>query len=83
MKRLRQRPILVIVLLIFMLAVPALASHIAHKLGGDCGCSPDSDWCSGNSVCHYSGTCSASEWGCGTFGLFPCNGTCSVPPNGN
>ncbi|HEX8073234.1 MAG TPA: bacteriocin fulvocin C-related protein [Pyrinomonadaceae bacterium] len=46
-------------------------------VNGDCSCSTRSDWCSGESECLKS-ACSESSWGCGTFGVYSCNGECFV-----
>jgi hypothetical protein len=43
-------------------------------LSSDCGCSKDSDWCSGALVCQNAGC--ASSGGCGTFWVYSCNGNC-------
>lgn len=44
----------------------------------DCGCSTESDWCSGDSKCSYL-SCDGSLAGCGTLWLSSCNGLCQFP----
>jgi hypothetical protein len=52
------------------------SNHAGPPTVGSCSCSQESDYCS-----HYcSGTsCTVLTWACGTFGLYPCDGICSVP----
>ncbi|HKR15384.1 MAG TPA: bacteriocin fulvocin C-related protein [Pyrinomonadaceae bacterium] len=50
-------------------------SHAPTTRG--CACAQDSDWC--NYQCISSG-CTVLTWGCGTFGIYACNGRCHVPP---
>lgn len=47
-----------------------------RKLSG-CGCAQESDWC-GNYQC-MSSECTILIWGCGTFGVYACNGKCYMP----
>lgn len=46
-----------------------------RKLNG-CACSQESDWCDHQCV---STECTVLTWGCGTFGIYACNGKCYVP----
>jgi hypothetical protein len=45
-----------------------------------CSCSSESDWCARQCL---STECTVMTWGCGTLGLYACNGTCGGSPNGN
>lgn len=53
------------------------SNHARRPIMGGCGCSQESDWCSHQCV---GAECTVLTWGCGTFGLYACNGTCYVPP---
>ena len=55
-------------------------SHHAKPLSGSCACSHESDWCTYDC---WSSDCTKSTWGCGTFGLYPCDGLCYWPPEIN
>lgn len=44
----------------------------------NCSCSQESDWCKHSCV---KAECAVLTWGCGTLGLYPCDGKCYVPPN--
>jgi hypothetical protein len=49
----------------------------AQKTGSrGCGCSQESDWCSYQCI---SSDCIVLTWGCGTFGVYACNGKCFMP----
>jgi hypothetical protein len=49
------------------------AHHAKPPVQGNCNCSRESDYCS--VLCH-SGDCTILTWGCGTMGLYACNGAC-------
>ena len=54
--------------------------HARPPAQAACSCSRESDWC--RYFCM--GTeCTALTWGCGTMGLYACNGTCYTPPESN
>ncbi|HEX6043278.1 MAG TPA: bacteriocin fulvocin C-related protein [Pyrinomonadaceae bacterium] len=53
------------------------SNHARPSAGGSCGCSTESDWCSHQCVAT---SCTVLTWGCGTFGLYACNGDCYAPP---
>lgn len=55
-------------------------SNHAKRAPGNCSCSQECDWCTHGCV---GADCTVLTWGCGTFGLYACNGTCYVPPNNN
>jgi len=55
---------------------PSKSNH-APPPAGSCGCSLENDWCTHQCV---SADCTVLTWGCGTFGLYACNGICYVPP---
>jgi len=52
------------------------SNHAQPMMAGSCGCSVESDWCSHQ--CIETG-CTVLTWGCGTMGLYPCNGNCYKP----
>lgn len=54
-------------------------SKLNHAKGGTrgCACSQESDWCSHQCI---STGCTVLTWGCGTFGIYACNGKCYTPP---
>ena len=47
----------------------------------DCSCSDQSDWCDSPRICWVGESiqCNATNFGCGTLGLYSCNGACRVP----
>jgi len=55
-------------------------SNHAKRPTGSCACSLECDWCSHQCI---GAECTVLTWGCGTLGLYACNGTCYVPPNNN
>jgi hypothetical protein len=55
------------------------SNHVRRTTGG-CGCSQESDWCSYQCT---SGECTVVIFGCGTLGVYACDGKCYVPPNSN
>lgn len=71
--------------LIAQLGTPAKPE--AAVLAGDCGCSPNSDWCGGycQACCHFTSECPCggvpccceySGTGCGSGWIYSCNGVC-------
>ena len=52
----------------------------AQRTPRGCECSQDSDWC-GAYQC-VSTECTVLIYGCGTFGIYACNGKCYTPPSG-
>jgi hypothetical protein len=50
-------------------------NHAKQRTRG-CGCSQESDWCTYGCV---STECTVLIWGCGTFGIYACNGRCGAP----
>ena len=58
----------------------AKSNHARRPITATCACSQESDWCSHSCVATE---CTVLTWGCGTFGIYACNGTCYVPPNSN
>ncbi len=56
------------------------SNHASRPITAGCGCSQESDWCSHQCVATE---CTVLTWGCGTFGIYACNGTCYVPPYNN
>jgi hypothetical protein len=51
-------------------------SHTKRPAPRGCGCSQESDWC--NYQC-ISTECTVLTWGCGSFGIYACNGKCAAP----
>jgi hypothetical protein len=43
---------------------------------GDCTCSVTDDWCNSTYYCRAGTSCTVFSWGCGSFGLFSCDGIC-------
>jgi len=56
------------------------SNHAKRPTSTSCGCSQESDWCAYQCV---SNECTVVIFGCGTFGVYACNGACYVPPNSN
>ena len=54
----------------------AKSNHARTPTAGNCGCSVESDWCSYSCL---KTDCTVLTWGCGTMGLYACNGSCYVP----
>lgn len=54
--------------------------HHARTTLPACDCSHESDWCVYDC---WSSNCTSSTWGCGTLGLYACNGLCYWPPMGD
>jgi hypothetical protein len=53
------------------------ASTSANTTSAECPCSTSSDWCTSPSKCKYQyWPCTITPLGCGSFGLFSCNGWC-------
>ena len=50
--------------------------HVTQRKLNGCGCSQESDWCDNQCV---STECTILTWGCGTFGIYACNGKCYAP----
>jgi hypothetical protein len=57
------------------------SNHAGRSTTGSCGCSTESNWCTYQ--CVGGAECTVLYWGCGTFGLYPCDGACSAPPPNN
>lgn len=57
------------------------SNHTRRPATAGCGCSQESDWCAPYQC--LSSECTVIILGCGTFGIYACNGRCSVPPNSN
>ena len=55
-------------------------SNHVRRASGSCSCSTECDWCTYQCI---SSECTVLYWGCGTFGMYSCNGKCYVPPNSN
>jgi hypothetical protein len=51
-------------------------NHAKRPPPRGCGCSQDSDWCVYQCI---STECTVVTWGCGTFGIYACNGRCYGP----
>lgn len=51
-------------------------NHAKQVKTRGCGCSQESDWCTYGCV---STECNILIWGCGTFGIYACNGRCGAP----
>lgn len=51
-------------------------NHPPRPAARTCACSQESDWC--GSQCVTSG-CTVLTWGCGTLGIYSCNGKCHIP----
>jgi hypothetical protein len=51
-------------------------AHHAQDMfaGGNCSCARESDWCTYNCLAT---DCTLITWGCGTMGLYSCDGTCN------
>lgn len=48
-----------------------------HAQATDCTCSQISDWCGSGTDCGMpTQGCYSSDWGCGTYGLYVCDGNC-------
>jgi hypothetical protein len=60
------------------IAGPSQLNHATRPSG--CACAQESDWCAYQCI---STECTILTWGCGTFGVYACNGKCHVPPSGN
>lgn len=45
----------------------------------DCACSIGSDWCGSGHECLLGSNCNYQDWGCGTFGIYACDGLCGHP----
>jgi hypothetical protein len=58
----------------------APANHTRRPPTPACDCSHQSDWCVWDC---YSNNCTSSPLGCGTFGLYACDGICYWPPEIN
>lgn len=54
------------------------SNHAKRSTTGTCGCSTESNWCA--QQCVGGAECTVLYWGCGTFGLYPCDGACSPQP---
>jgi hypothetical protein len=52
-------------------------NHAKHSGTRGCACAQESDWCAYQCV---SSGCTILTWGCGTFGIYACNGRCYIPP---
>jgi len=55
------------------------SNHANPSTPPNCGCSQESDWCSSSSYCAKA-DCTVLTWGCGTLGIYACNGNCTAPP---
>jgi hypothetical protein len=53
----------------------------AQRTPRGCECSQESDWC-GQYQC-ITTECTVLIYGCGTVGIYACNGKCYAPPNGD
>lgn len=53
--------------------------HAQRPSPRGCGCSQESDWCAYQCI---STECAVLIYGCGTFGIYACNGKCYTPPGG-
>ena len=54
-----------------------LVTTVEAQQPTQCECSQISDWCSGKSDCGMpTQGCISSDWGCGTYGLYVCDGSC-------
>lgn len=51
-------------------------NHAKQRTARGCGCSQESDWCTYGCI---SSECTILTWGCGSFGIYACNGRCGAP----
>ncbi len=54
------------------------ANHARREARGKCGCAQEDSYCAYQC---QSADCTVVIFGCGTVGLYACNGTCYEPPN--
>ena len=52
------------------------SNHAQPSTAKSCTCSQESDWCTYQCA---STECTVLTWGCGTLGIYACNGKCSSP----
>jgi len=58
------------------------STSVSAVVQGNCECSTTDDWCNSPYNCtDLYPPCNGSSFGCGSFGLFSCDGICWDPPN--